>query len=124
MTLVERISDLAQSFGVNTAYGDPVEIEGKTLIPVAIVGYGFGGGGAKGDSEGAYEPTERAAHLTGNGEGEGAAGGGYAIPIGAYINGEDGLEFQPNFIAAATVAIPLVWAIGGSIAWIIRMARK
>jgi uncharacterized spore protein YtfJ len=124
MTLVDRISDLAKSFGVNTAYGDPVEIEGRTLVRVSIVGYGFGGGGGKGDSEGAYEPSERAAHLNGTAEGEGAAAMGYSIPIGVYVNTDNGLQFQPNFIAAATVAIPLVWAVGASIAWIVRVSKK
>lgn len=40
--VVER---LQTSAGVKTVFGDPVSAEGKTIIPVARVRYGFGGGG-------------------------------------------------------------------------------
>jgi uncharacterized spore protein YtfJ len=124
MSLVEKISELAKPFGVATAYGDPVSIEGRTMVPVALVGYGFGGGSGEGDSEGAYEPSDHAGHLTGHGRGEGAGGGGCAIPIGAYVNTDGGLRFQPNLIAALSVGIPFVLVTGRVIARIVRAAKR
>jgi hypothetical protein len=35
---------LHSSSSIHTIYGDPIEAQGKTLIPVAKVSYGFGGG--------------------------------------------------------------------------------
>ncbi len=39
-TISERIQTAAS---VKTVYGDPIAAEGKTIIPVARVRYGFGG---------------------------------------------------------------------------------
>ncbi|WP_458187397.1 GerW family sporulation protein [Haladaptatus sp. NG-WS-4] len=41
-SVVERIS---QNAGVETVYGDPIEVGDRTVVPVAKVWYGFGGGG-------------------------------------------------------------------------------
>jgi len=44
-SLLERLQGTAS---VKTVYGDPIAAAGKTIIPVAKVGFGFGGGsGAK-----------------------------------------------------------------------------
>ncbi len=39
------LSGLKSSASVSTVYGKPIHASGKTLIPVAKVAYGFGGGG-------------------------------------------------------------------------------
>jgi uncharacterized spore protein YtfJ len=38
------VEHLHTSASVKTVYGEPVVIDGKTIIPVAKVAYGFGGG--------------------------------------------------------------------------------
>ncbi len=47
----ERIQSLAERLGerasVETVYGDPVSVGDRTVVPVASVGYGFGGEGTK-----------------------------------------------------------------------------
>lgn len=40
-SLLERLQTGAH---VKTAYGEPITTQGKTVVPVARVGYGFGGG--------------------------------------------------------------------------------
>jgi uncharacterized spore protein YtfJ len=70
--LVAQLADSAKDFGVQAAYGDPIEVNGSTVIPVAIVWYGFGGGSideATGDSKVA----------TMKGVGSGGGGGGYSV---------------------------------------------
>ena len=42
--LLDSIADLREKASVNAAFGEPVTIEGRTVIPVAKVGYGFGMG--------------------------------------------------------------------------------
>lgn len=66
---------------VKAVYGDPVQIDGKTVIPVAKVAYGFGGGTGtkraradKAEKDG-QEPAATEA-------GEGAGGGVAAKPVG------------------------------------------
>lgn len=47
--IFRNITDKLQtSASIKTVYGEPVTAEGKTLIPVARVRYGFGAGGGTG----------------------------------------------------------------------------
>jgi uncharacterized spore protein YtfJ len=125
MTLVEKLADSAKSFGVSAAYGDPVVIEGKTFVPVALVGYGFGGGTGEWGGEGAYVPEKNASSMNGHGTGDGGGGGGYSIPIGAYVTSEEGnVYFQPNLIALLTVGIPFVISTGWALSKILKAAKK
>jgi uncharacterized spore protein YtfJ len=79
------VEDLLQQIGrtvgdkatVSTVFGDAVERQGITVIPVARARFGFGGGGGAGGR--------------GNEQGSGGGGGGGAVvsPIG-YIEVHDG----------------------------------
>ena len=79
MTTKELINSAVEhlNFGATakTVYGEPVTIDGKTIIPVAKVAYGFGGGTA---APGAAENPDSEAKGTGSGAGGGIA----AKPIG------------------------------------------
>jgi uncharacterized spore protein YtfJ len=62
------IEPLTRSASVKSVFGEAVSANGKTIIPVARVAYGFGGGrGRRRDS---------------SEEGEGGGGGFYAVPVG------------------------------------------
>jgi hypothetical protein len=117
--LIEKLADSVPSWGAKLAYGEKTTLGGQDLVPVALVGFGFGGG--EGSSEmpgGILEPTGMGA-----GEGRGGGGGGYAVPIGAYVGGPQGLTFRPNVIALMVVAVPVVSAVGLALAQIIRAFR-
>ncbi|MDX1386455.1 MAG: spore germination protein GerW family protein [bacterium] len=50
--ILERMAQrLGAHANTKAVYGDPVEKDGVTLIPVAKVGYGFGGGGWHGGKD-------------------------------------------------------------------------
>jgi uncharacterized spore protein YtfJ len=75
--LLERIGQtVGQRAQVSTIFGDPVEREGITVIPVAKARFGFGGGGGSGSREGD------------EGSGGGGGGGVSVNPIG-YIELHD-----------------------------------
>ncbi|WP_435360810.1 GerW family sporulation protein [Haloarchaeobius sp. DFWS5] len=63
---VEQLRDSAH---VRTVYGDPVERDDRTVVPIARVAYGFGGGVGEDDRDG--------------GVGGGFGGGVVATPVGA-----------------------------------------
>ena len=42
--LLEALADLREQANVNAVFGEPVTVEGRTVIPVAKVAYGFGMG--------------------------------------------------------------------------------
>jgi uncharacterized spore protein YtfJ len=93
------------SLGVSSAYGDPREIDGVTIIPVALTATGFGGG----------------SDTSGNG---GGGGGGYSIPVGAYVRRDEDVRFEPNIIALLAVGIPFLWVAGRALSRVIRALKK
>jgi len=75
MSSVEILQSLKETFltaNVKAVYGEPINAQGKTVIPVAKVIYGYGGGGGTG---GMGESSAR-------GEGGGGGGGAKVVPIG------------------------------------------
>lgn len=105
--------DLADSFsnsGAKLAYGEPIEVDGTTIVPVAYVSYGFGGGDGISDDD----------HNTGSGGG----GGGMSVPVGAYITQNGSTRFEPNPVTLLAVAIPLVCVVGWSIKRIIKALKS
>ncbi|HLK34009.1 MAG TPA: spore germination protein GerW family protein [Terriglobales bacterium] len=52
-SLIQSLRDsFANHAGVKTLYGDPIEAQGKTVVPVARISYGFGAGaGSRGGDE-------------------------------------------------------------------------
>jgi uncharacterized spore protein YtfJ len=81
--LLERIGEtVGQRAQASTIFGEPVEREGVTVIPVARARFGFGGGGGSGSREGD------------EGSGGGGGGGVAVGPVG-YIELHQGkAEFK------------------------------
>jgi len=108
--ITKQIADSVTSVGVHAAYGDPVDLDGTTIVPVALASYGFGAGeGATGDS---------------TGEGSGGGGGGLAVPVGAYVTRDGYTRFEPNTIALIVVGIPFVCVAGRAIARVVRALKR
>ena len=107
VSFVERV---AEKMGVHASakavYADPVEHDGVTVIPVAKLRWGFGGGSGRKEGK----------------RGKGGGGGMQAAPLG-YIEMKAGqTQFKP--IHDPMALVPLV-AAGGVAGWIIlRSIRK
>ena len=74
--ITERLQSNAN---VSTVYGEPISAEGKTIIPVARVRYGFGGGAG---SLGAMEHRGEGEGPQEMGGGGGGGGGVEVTPVG------------------------------------------
>lgn len=111
--ITKQLAETVSKSGVSTAYGEPVNVDGNTLVPVAVVGYGFGG------FEGGGTTDETIV-----GEGSGGGGGGASLPIGSYVTREGQTRFEPNVIALLTVGIPFVWVAGRALARVIRALKR
>ena len=107
MPNIDEILDGARdALTVRRVYGEPIEQEGLTVIPAAVV---RGGGGGGGDSEG-------------NG------GGGFGVaarPVGAYVIRDGEVLWRPavdvNRVAAgwqavSALALLVAWALGRRLA--------
>jgi uncharacterized spore protein YtfJ len=92
--LLERIGQtVGQKAQASAIFGEPVEREGVTVVPVAKARFGFGGGGGSGTRE------------ADEGSGGGGGGGVAVTPIG-YIEVRDGSsEFKRISTAADLFAL-------------------
>ena len=99
--LLERIGEtVGRRAQVSAVFGEPVEREGVTVIPVARARFGFGGGGGSGSREGD------------EGAGGGGGGGAAVSPVGYIEVGDASAEFKristPTdllvLVAAASIA--------------------
>ena len=107
--LVLELAETVAGVGVKTSYGEPVDIDGTKVVPVALGYYGFGGGGGsdqKGD------------------QGSGGGGGGVSIPLGAYVGRQGNVRFEPNLIGLLLVATPLIWVTGKALKAVIRALKR
>lgn len=116
MPLEDIMKSLLEGFkttaDIKTVYGEPMTFFGKTLIPIARVGYGLGAGEGK-DPRG--------------GSGSGAGGGGGTQPVGFLLVSEDEVRFIPLTAERARPqprAMTLLPMIVGGIAAALVIARR
>jgi uncharacterized spore protein YtfJ len=107
--LTLQLAETVKSAGVRSVYGEPVELDGVTIVPVALVTFGFGGGSDSGDDASAAS---------------GGGGGGSSIPIGAYVRDRNGIRFEPNLISLLAVGIPFICVAGRALSRVIRALKK
>jgi uncharacterized spore protein YtfJ len=95
-TLLDALADLPEKANVNAVFGDPVTVEGRTVIPLAKVGYAFGMGigGTMGaeeaaTGEAAESVPEKAA------DGVGGCGGVLAHPLAVVEVTPEGTWVKP-----------------------------
>lgn len=102
-TLIEAFKNV----GVSRAYGSPVQLGGEEIIPVALVSFGFGGGGEAGP-DGA----------------SGGGGGGMVLPLGVYRNVGGQVSFRPNTVVALVCLVPVISAVGAAVRKAIRASKS
>ena len=121
---VERMAErIGGKASVRAVFGDPIERDGITIIPVAKVRWGFGGGAGRGpiamgpgiDGQAAPEVSLSEDYRQ-SGAGTGGGGGVTADPIGYLEIGPEGANFRPitpvmpspGFLLASGVTAMLV----------------
>jgi uncharacterized spore protein YtfJ len=128
--MAERVGGKAS---VRAVFGDPIERDGLTIIPVAKVRWGFGGGAggpiAMGPGSPAGSPfsdraagDEAARSTDAAGAGSGGGGGVTADPVGFLEIGPDGATFRP--ISPAMPSPGFLLAAGATAALVLRAVAK
>ncbi len=112
-TLMEQLADrLGVAATARTIYGEPVSRDGMTVVPVAKVRYGFGGGmGPRAGRESA-----------------GGGGGIQVFPIGFIEMGERSARFRrigpsPALVVAAGV-MAAAWLLGRALVKAAKIAER
>lgn len=80
------LQEIEKLLSTRTVVGEPITVEGATLIPLISVGFGFGAGGASGRGE---------AKQKGEGSGGGTGGGAWVKPIAVVIVDKQGVRIEP-----------------------------
>ncbi len=109
---VQSIVDRLHATGnIKTVFGEPIETKGRTIIPVAKVAYGFGGGAGgsrKSNSE--------------DGSGQGVGGGIVVRPAGVLEIRDDTTEFIPFGENKKLIGVLFLGLLLG--AWLAGRSRK
>jgi uncharacterized spore protein YtfJ len=132
---IERIADrVGGTASVRAVFGEPIERGGITVIPVAKVRWGFGGGAGTGpipvgpgrpgdspfaDALNASGGTSETAPTT---SGSGGGGGVTADPIGWLEIGPEGATFRP--ISSPMPSPAFLLAAGATAALVLRSIAK
>ncbi len=80
------LGEIEKVLSTRTVVGEPIAVEGATLIPLISVGFGFGAGGGEGKGE---------AKQKGEGAGGGTGGGAWVRPVAIVIVDKEGVRIEP-----------------------------
>ena len=88
----KAIGEIERILNTKTVVGEPITVEGNTLIPLVSVGFGFGVGAGEGN-----DPKK------GAGSGGGTGGGGGVKPVALIVINKDGVHVESIKGAAASL---------------------
>ena len=97
----KAVVEIERMLNTKTVVGEPITVEGNTLIPLVNVGFGFGVGGGQGT-----DPQK------GSGHGGGTGGGGGVKPVALIIINKDGVRVEPIKSGTASVLEKVADTIG------------
>jgi uncharacterized spore protein YtfJ len=80
------MGEIEKMLTTKTVVGEPIIVDGKTLIPLVAVGFGFGAGGGSGKAN-MKEPQE--------GTGGGTGGGAGIKPVAVIVIEKDSVRIEP-----------------------------
>jgi uncharacterized spore protein YtfJ len=91
MEIVENLAkatlgEIEKVLSTRTVVGEPINVDGITLIPLISIGFGFAAGGVQGKGE---------AKQKGEGNGGGTGGGAWVRPKAVIIIDKQGVRIEP-----------------------------
>lgn len=107
MELQELFRSLVNQAGAKTVFADPISSDGRTVVPIAKVRCGFGGGSGR-------KPGEK-------GEGGGGGGGFVSKPLGYIEVSAQGTRFV-RIIDPRNVALAV--GVGMCLGWLLATRRS
>ena len=97
----KAIEEIERMLNTKTVVGEPINVEGNTLIPLVSVGFGFGVGAGEGT-----DPAK------GAGSGGGTGGGGGVKPVAMIVVNKSGVRIESIKGSTASVLEKVVEAVG------------
>jgi uncharacterized spore protein YtfJ len=109
MNALQRLDAVKDVMTVQRVFGEPTQVDGITVVPVAVVRGGGGGGGGGGTST-SDDPEQ--------GEGAGIGFGVNARPVGVFTVKDGAVAWQPAVdvtrivLGSQLVALAAIFVIG------------
>ena len=97
----KAVGEIERMLNTKTVVGEPITIEGNTLIPLVSVGFGFGVGGGEGTDA-----------KKGAGTGGGTGAGGGVKPVALIVVNKDGVRVETVKSGAASLVEKIADAAG------------
>ena len=116
--LIDRIGDVQGKATVRTVFGDPMQVHGRTIIPVAKVRFGFGMGMGRGKDKDDERHDDGRPHATGGG-----GGGGAVIRPLAVIEISEGRTKVTPIMDVTRMSLAAIALAAWAIFWISRTLR-
>ena len=101
--LKTTLGEIERLLSTRTVVGEPINVEGNTVIPLVAVGFGFGAGGGTGKEQKA---------ISGEAVGAGSGGGGGIKPVALIVANKDGVRVEAVRKGASTVVEKMGEAVG------------
>lgn len=120
--MVRRISKIPEDLGASACFGQLVERDGRTLIPVARVSFGYGMGFGRGTGTQGSPSGNGAAGERGEGEGGGGGGGGSSSPVAVIDVTGDRISIEP-IIDRTRIAMSSLALAGWVMFWLFWTVR-
>ena len=99
----KAVGEIERLLNSRTVVGEPITIEGNTLIPLINLGFGFGVGTGEGT-----DPQNR------SGRGGGTGGGGGVKPVAVVVVNKDGVTVETIKSGTASVLEKVAESVGKS----------
>jgi uncharacterized spore protein YtfJ len=109
--LLDNFAELKEKASVEAAFGEPVTIDGRTVIPVAQVGYAFGMG--MGEATKPEEDEDQQEGQDMGGSGAGGGGGAMSRPLAVVEVTAEGTQVRPvvdEQLLMVARSLVIVWA--------------
>jgi len=97
----KAVGEIERMLNSKTVVGEPIKIDGNTLIPLVNVGFGFGVGSGEGT-----EPAK------GTGHGGGTGGGGGVKPVALIVINDQGVHVESIKSGAASAFEKIAETVG------------
>lgn len=122
--ILNRFDEMHQRATVKTVFGDPYQVNGRTIVPVAKASFGFGFGGGQGTMNANGSQGDREAGVDSGGS-AGGGGGGYisARPVAVLELGPDGTKVKP-IVDVARIALVAMALAAWNVFWITYTIRR
>jgi len=101
--LKTTLGEIERMLTTKTVVGDPISVEGATIIPLIAIGFGFGAGGGSG---------KEAKKIEAEGYGGGSGGGGGIKPVAIVVIDKNGVRLETIKKGAASVVEKAGEALG------------